>query len=625
MAGSVLAESDASSAPFWNPSNLATAQRYSLAGMHSRLFFPGNVYQYFGATVPTLDQGGFGLGIFRQGVSGIEKRDANNQVVGETQDNIIRVHVAHGRSWSGYDLGLATTLEYHSLDGLSAMSSPGLDVSAGKRFTIDRQWLRGISSALNIRNLLRPGLKLAESRYHYYLEMRAGLAFHLYPTSGDDHRLLLATSLTETQSVSAKIALGLEYTFMDLLSVRGGLESGKTSVGLGIKYQGIGFDYAIVDRDFGSIHLVSLTTFFGRSKSERISERARKRDAEFRAKMNSFFTDRNSAVVEELIASGKRHMDSQNFIDAVSDLDRAMFLARTYGADTGIIINLVSTAREQLEQSTRRQQYSVYIDSARTCAARQDHIATKYFAGQALLMDPESDTAQRLYSRASQVLAESTSRNEMITNKLATVDSLLDGKQFDLASSMLKSLEEIAAGHEGVLLRSTKLQFELLKRRINDPTSYADYSGKEDQTREGIDSAGTIPRESPESTLANAASTHTLPDRVLEQNLSSQLRKEIDAIYNAARQHLEQGQLDQAVGLWERVERSAPGYKSVREYLVKAYTFVGANLYAQKRREEALVAWNKASRLDPGNSEVLGYIQRTRNEISRLKALSYDE
>ena len=94
---------------------------------------------------------------------------------------------------------------------------------------------------------------------------------------------------------------------------------------------------------------------------------------------------------------------------------------------------------------------------------------------------------------------------------------------------------------------------------------------------------------------------------------------------DSARRYFEDGNLSQAIIHWEKVERLAPDYASVREYLVNAYKFVGVELYSQNKLQEAVDTWQKALRLQPGNDEIARYIRRTENEIRKLHELSYDE
>jgi tetratricopeptide (TPR) repeat protein len=169
------------------------------------------------------------------------------------------------------------------------------------------------------------------------------------------------------------------------------------------------------------------------------------------------------------------------------------------------------------------------------------------------------------------------------------------------------------------------IDYELLKLKLEDSSQYAINFYEGSQVQAGIDLSATSRDKEAGPILSDRSGAFGLPAKVSEDDLSIQLKKEVDEIYSAARQHFEKGHLNEAVSLWEKVDLLAPGYKSVREYLVEAYTFAGANLYAQKRREEALAVWNKVVRLDPNNTEVQGYIKRTKNEINKLKALSYGE
>ena len=102
------------------------------------------------------------------------------------------------------------------------------------------------------------------------------------------------------------------------------------------------------------------------------------------------------------------------------------------------------------------------------------------------------------------------------------------------------------------------------------------------------------------------------------------LRKEVEADYKTGQQLFEKGNLTGAVARWEKVERLAPGYMSVRTYLVDAYKFLGVELYTQSRLADAVDVWKKAAGLDPDSSEIAGYIKRTESEIATLEELSYE-
>jgi len=107
--------------------------------------------------------------------------------------------------------------------------------------------------------------------------------------------------------------------------------------------------------------------------------------------------------------------------------------------------------------------------------------------------------------------------------------------------------------------------------------------------------------------------------------LSRELAAEADAAYREGRSAFEAGRLQESIERWEQVERIAPGYESVRDYLVKAYRLVGVELYGQNELQAALAMWRNAERLDPANSEIQAFIARAEAELGKLKELSYDQ
>ena len=112
-----------------------------------RLFDSDVAYQYLGFAWPTLDFGTFGIGVFRLGVDGIEKRDINNFPEGEIDDSRFAFYLAYGRQMSGYQVGAAITMEHHSLDAYSSSSSPGLNLAVGRTIEFGSSWVRAMSLA----------------------------------------------------------------------------------------------------------------------------------------------------------------------------------------------------------------------------------------------------------------------------------------------------------------------------------------------------------------------------------------------------------------------------------------------------------------------------------------------
>ena len=78
---------------------------------------------------------------------------------------------------------------------------------------------------------------------------------------------------------------------------------------------------------------------------------------------------------------------------------------------------------------------------------------------------------------------------------------------------------------------------------------------------------------------------------------------------------------EEAVEKWEPVWRKAPSFEKISEYLMRAYQYYGMQLYTDHKYEEALRAWQNILRIDPNNEKALRYINRTREELDKLKGI----
>ena len=104
--------------------------------------------------------------------------------------------------------------------------------------------------------------------------------------------------------------------------------------------------------------------------------------------------------------------------------------------------------------------------------------------------------------------------------------------------------------------------------------------------------------------------------------LSGKALEQVEKAYQTAKHLFEQGNLRDAISKWEEVERMAPGYKSVRDYLVNGYKFLGVELYTEGKLEQAIEVWQRAARIAPDSADIVSFIRRTQAEIARLEELS---
>lgn len=629
LGGANLTTSEITTAPYWNASRLIGAERLTISGFHSRLYDSDVAYQYFGLAIPTLDWGCFGIGVFRLGIDGIERRDENNMLLGSFDDNRLAFYFAYARRLSGFNIGLSFMMESHSLDNYSATSSPGINFSIGRSFIINHKRIKEIAFAINGKNIIRPGIDLAGEKINDPYTIDLGVSLKMHPVMKWNNTLTISARLTKIDFIDPRYSAGLEYSFNDLFHLRGGLRDNKLSIGGGISYRMITFDYALAKRDLGSLHLFSITSSFGRSISEKREIRAKLSETKFNSMMINRLASRNIEMIEQLIQKGKEYNDNGVLAGAEQSFDKALFLARNGKVDTTEIYLLLQDANKRLADLNKKRLFSQYLDSARIKLESQDYLATGYFANQALLINPKSDVAGQYLNKANSALENIASSDEMIQERLLAIDSLIGYGQVSHARTIMKSLLQFAPDEKRIQLANRKVEFEYWREKATN--AYG--TNNLEAALSAIDSALTFfpghkwcqqLRDRMNTSIEEAFSKPKPAVVISAEPISADLRKEVESSYKTAQRFFEKGDLSQAVQRWEKVERLAPNYQSVREYLIKAYKFIGIELYGQNYLSEAIVTWNKAIQLNPGNDEINDYIKRTRNEIRKLDELTYD-
>ena len=630
LGGSAIATADAATAAFWNPSRLVGAEKYSLSGFYAQLYESDVTYQYLGAAFPTLDLGTFGIGVFRLGINDIERRDDGNLLLGTFDDSRLGLYLAYGRTLGQYEFGAAASFEHHSLDSYSATSSPGLHLSIGRTLQTGLAWLPEASAYVVGRNLLQSGLTLADESYSMPTALDLSLALNLRPVATWDHLARLTLSLHKIEVVKPTFSGGLEYTIQQLLSIRAGVRDGNLSFGTGLAYKGLSFDYAVVDRDLGSLHMFTLTSQFGQSVVNRRLDRELHREKEFNNLMSQRLVAQNQRAIGQLVDEARRLISNDDLPGAVNRLDRALFMARGSGEDTVAIAALLATTQSDLTALSLAARQSALLDSARTQYEAADYLGARYFAGLVLTEVPDSPKARWLLDHAEEALQETAARDRMIQERLNTIDSLVNYGQVGRALPLMEGLAQFAPDHPAVRLTLKRVQFEHWRDAASRAFANEDFTGalKALDTLDAFVPGHHWSREMRQR-AENARQLAAVPKIVQKVppqpvELSPEMEREIETAYRDAQASFQRGELSRAIELWERVERIAPNYQSVRDYLVNAYKFVGVELYGQNKLEAAVEAWQKAALLEPANTEVAGYIRRTQTEILKLKELSYD-
>lgn len=628
LSGADIAKCDFATAPFWNPARLARSEQYSLMGFHTRLFDSDVLYQYLGIVIPTLDWGSVGIGVTRLGINDIEKRDAANLLLDSIADTRVGLRLGYGRTIGSLDLGMSLSLETHSIDTYKSTSSPGVDLAGTKIMSSPFSWCDSVAFTVVGRNIVAPSQRLADETVKSPFEFQTGITSKFLITRDGRQSLELSGSFVKASPTPALGSLAMEFSLLDILRLRGSIRKDRFSFGAGIAYNGISFDYALVDRELGALHMISVNTSLGRSVSDRRAVRADRRRAAFDRAMSDRLAQKNIELASQLLESGKSAMEAGDLIGADASFDRALFLARSSGIDTTPYATFAERVREQLQQADRSKRLNEHLDSARANLQNQNYLGCQYFAGLALSIDSTSADAIALRDQAMRVNAEAAREQEFIQQRVWLIDSLINYGAPDEALAAAQSVHLMVPGHPLAKLALKKAEFEYFKGQAEAQISAKEYR----LSLVSLDSAllrfpgharclelSQICRAEirKEQTVATAAV-------VAPATLSREVLKQVQHLYDQAQTAFSSGDLTKAIGQWEEVDRLAPGYKSVREYLLKACRLVGVDLYGQNRLNEALVMWEKALRVAPNNPEIAAYARRTRTEIDKLKALSYD-
>lgn len=289
MGGAFTAVVDDASAAYWNPAGLASIERPEMLFMHAEQFGDLATHDFFGYVQPLLgegDPGTVGIAAIRFGVDDIlltrdgwDDRNGDGRVdPGDTIDP------SRFRRESDVEWGVLLSYgrragERWSLGGnlkivrqaLLRNTSFGMGVDLGMLYRVRPDMLLGLRLAditttqiswdTGTRETVSPSAVLGAqwSRAVPGLRGQVALAADLATTfEGRD-----AASQFAAGSIGGDFNGGLEYWFSRAVAARIGTAAGEWTAGGGLRYRGMGADYAFLPHDdLGDTHRVSASVRF---------------------------------------------------------------------------------------------------------------------------------------------------------------------------------------------------------------------------------------------------------------------------------------------------------------------------------------------------------------------------
>jgi hypothetical protein len=287
MGGAFTAIADDASAAYWNPAGLASMNRPELLFMHAEQFGDLANHDFFGYVQPMVggSTGTVGFAAVRYGVDDIlmtrdawTDRNHNGRVdAGEVDPALFRKESDAewgflftyarplGDRWRvGGNLKiLRQALVRNTSFGMGAdlglLFSPSPSLSFGARFaditTTQISWDTGT------REVVDPSLAIGAKWSRSLAGLRSDLVLAADLATTFDGRD--AASQFSGGSLGGDFQGGLEYWYARAVALRAGTSAGTWTAGGGLRYRGLGVDYAFLPHDdLGDTHRVSASVRF---------------------------------------------------------------------------------------------------------------------------------------------------------------------------------------------------------------------------------------------------------------------------------------------------------------------------------------------------------------------------
>ncbi len=294
MSNAVTAHTADVNSGYWNPAGLIQLKDQQLSLMHASYFANIAQYDYAAYAMPIDDRSAFGISVIRFGVDDILNTtqlidregniDYNRISLFSAADYGVTLSYARSVPLDGFNYGINAKVIRRIIGNFA--DSWGFGFYLGFKYKTKNDWmiglmLRDITTTYNIWNINEdefqtirdavPGENQELPETTEITAPKAQLGFAKKFTIRNDYAILAATNLNmqfaqtndiiSTEVVSIDPAVGLEFSYIDLVFLRAGVGnfqniiqidnterlSFQPNIGLGFKYKGIQVDYALTD------------------------------------------------------------------------------------------------------------------------------------------------------------------------------------------------------------------------------------------------------------------------------------------------------------------------------------------------------------------------------------------
>jgi hypothetical protein len=260
MGNSFVSIANDASAVFWNPAGAGWMSQKTITFSLTDMYFADVDYSSVSYVHPVPKAGAIGFSLTRWNVNGIEKRDDNNVLLddglSDTQMEVITSYSSPPVRNLTAALGLK--LDTQAMDGEKAF---GMGLDLGLLYRRHHLSGRSFSAGISLRNLVEPVLELRRDRTTFPTRAVFSASYG-GPRNRyiDDWRVIF--DINAPSDVPGSANFGLEASIRPV-SFRAGSLDGRLTAGVGTLWEGLSFDYAYSDEDYGRLHTFSLSFSFG--------------------------------------------------------------------------------------------------------------------------------------------------------------------------------------------------------------------------------------------------------------------------------------------------------------------------------------------------------------------------
>jgi tetratricopeptide (TPR) repeat protein len=289
MGNGYTALAEDATAIYYNPAGMPYLQSQQISFLHTALF-EGTIYDYLSYVYPFSGAGSFGIAGMRLGTDDIGRRDAVSDL-GRFSSARMQFLLSYAQRFGNrYSAGVNIKLVHHSIADYGAYGY-GFDLAG--RATITEHLRAGIL----LQDLIGARVKLATVTERTPFTFRAGLAYLIQP---DDSPFsgTLVFDIDKPEHRNVKVRTGFEVSHSSGLSLRTGYDRDNVTMGLGIRYHQLTFDYAYKFMDhLSDSHRFSLSFDFGATRQER---QARQTEEVMRNRDVYIQADRRASLLREM-------------------------------------------------------------------------------------------------------------------------------------------------------------------------------------------------------------------------------------------------------------------------------------------------------------------------------------